>query len=882
MKILRTFFARLKGLVPNRTREHDRAAEIEANLQLHIDDNLRQGMAPERARREAMLKLGSLESTKQAYRDQATLPLIEDLLQDVRFAARQLRKNPAFALTAILTLALGVSASVAIFAFVDAALLKPLPYKEPQRLVGVYEKLEKVCPLCNLSYPDYLDYKRQNTVFSDFDAYNHQGLMLKTAAGTQPAFATRVTDGFFRTLGVSPVLGRDFRPGEDQTSAPRTVILSYAKWQTAYGGRADVLGQTVTLNDNPTTIVGVLPRDFHFAPSEPADYWITMHATSECDLRRSCHGLYGIARLRPGVSFQAALAEVTAIASRLEKQYPGSNKEQGANLSPLTEVIFGSIRPILVVLLNGASLLLLIAAVNVTSLLLVRTESRVREFAVRSSLGASRFRIASQFVIEGLILVALATGLGTISAYWAMTGLKRLLSQDALLRMPYLNSLSLNRHSMLFAGLIGFLSLVLFSAIPAISSSLTDTRQGLSEGSRGSSSTIWRRIGSKLVIVELATAAVLLVSAGLLGQSLYNLLKVKLGIEPNHLVLIDVATPPNNYSKDDQVIRLIRQIVANVSGIPGVKSVGIATKSPVTFAGNTTWFKVMGRPWHGEHNDTPFISVTLNYLQTMGATLLRGRYFSDFDDESHPNVAIVNEAFVRQFFPHEDPIGKRISNLGDPPTPTEIVGEIRDIKEDALDSETRPTLYYPFAQNTDTYFSVVARTSSRDASVLSAMPAAIRKIDLGLVTLRPRSMTAQIGDSQPAYLHRSLAVLVGGFALFALLLSVIGLYGVIAYSVNLRTREVGIRMALGAQRAAVYRLILTEAGQLTLLGLLIGVLCSIPAARLMRSLLFGITSWDALTLFSLAATLGVCALAASFIPASRAASLNPVQALRAE
>lgn len=882
MKVLRKFFRRLRGLLPDHIREHERAEEIEANLQLHVDDNLRLGMTPEQARREAMVKLGSLESAKEAYRDQTTLPLIEDLLQDARFAARQLRKNPGFALTAVLTLALGMSASVAIFAFVDAALLKPLPYKDPQRLVGVYEKIEKVCPLCNLSYPDFLDWKRQNTVFSDFDAYNHQGLMLKTVTGTQPAFATRVTDGFFRTLGVSPILGRDFRRGEDQNSAPRTVILSYAKWQSAYGGRADVLGQTLTLEDNPTTIIGVLPRDFHFAPSEPTDYWVTMHASSECDLRRSCHGLYGIARLKPGVSFHMALAEVTAIASRLEKQYPGSNREQGANLSPLTEVIFGSIRPILIVLLSGACLLLLIAAVNVTSLLLVRTESRSREFAIRDSLGASRSRINAQFVIEGLLLVTLATGLGTICAYWAMTVLKRLLSEDELLRMPYLNGLSLNGHAIVFAGLIGFLSLLLFSVIPAISSVLADTRQRLSEGSRGSSGTIWRRIGSKLVIVELATAAVLLVGAGLLAQSLYNLLQVRLGIEPNHVVLVDVAAPDNKYAKDDQAIRLSRKIVAEVSGIPDVQSVGIATKSPVTFAGNTTWFKIMGRPWHGEHNDTPFICVTPNYLQTMGATLLRGRYFSDFDDQSHPSVAIVNEAFVRQFFPHEDPIGKRMSGLGDPPTPTEIVGEIRDIKEAALDSETRPTLYYPFAQNNDTYFSVVAQTSGADASVLSGMPAAIRKIDPDLVTLRPRSMTAQINDSQPAYLHRSLALLVGGFALFALLLGVIGLYGVIAYSVNLRTREVGIRMALGAERGAVYRLILTEAGRLTLLGLVIGVLCSIGAATLMRSLLFGVTSWDGPTLLSVAAILSLCAFTASFIPASRAASLNPVVALRAE
>jgi predicted permease len=302
----------------------------------------------------------------------------------------------------------------------------------------------------------------------------------------------------------------------------------------------------------------------------------------------------------------------------------------------------------------------------------------------------------------------------------------------------------------------------------------------------------------------------------------------------------------------------------------------------VTSAGSTTWFKILGRPWHGEHNDTPFISVTPNYFQTIGATLLRGRYFSDRDDGGRPKVVIVNEAFVRQFFPHEDPIGKQLSPLSDVPKPIEIVGEVQDIKESALDSKTRPTLYYPFAQETDTYFSVAALSSGADASVLSALRETIRKIDPDLLVIRLRSMTEQIADSQSAYIHRSVALLVGAFALCALLLGVIGLYGVIAYSVGLRTREVGVRMALGAERGSIYRLILTEAGRLIAFGLILGVLCSIGAASLIRGLLFGVTGWDAPTLLSVAAIMSLCALAASFAPARRAASLSPVAALRAE
>ncbi len=848
-----------------------------------MDENIRHGMTEEEARREAMLKLGGLEPTKEAYRDQATLPFFENLLRDLRFAVRQLKKNFGFTCTAVLMLALGMCASVAIFAFVDAALLKPLPYKDPQRLVGVYEKLEKVCPLCNLSYPDYLDWKSQNTVFSAFDAYNQQGFMLKTASGSKRAFATRVTAGFFRTLGVTPLLGRDFKTGEDQVSAPRTVILSYSAWQKNYGGKADVLGKTVTLNDNATVIIGVLPKGYHFAPSEPTDYWVTMHASSECDLRRSCHGLYGVARLKDGVTLQAALADVTGIASRLEKQYPESNKEQGANLSPLSDVITGAIRPILLVLLAGACLLLLIAAVNVASLLLVRTESRLREFAIRSGLGASRARITGQFVAESLVLVGIGSALGLACASWTMQILKKLISEDALLRMPYLNELGFNGRVVGFALLIALLGAVLFSLTPALSFSLSEMRQRLAEGSRGSSGNAWRRLGSKLVVIELATALVLLAGAGLLGQSLYRLLTVKLGLQPEHLVVMNVAAPPNaNYSKDEQAIALERKIVAAVSAIPGITAAGIATKSPVTFQGNTTWFKILGRPWHGEHNDTPFISVTPGYFKTIGATLLRGRHFSESDDAGKANVIIVNQAFVRQYFPNEEALGKQISPLSEKAAPIQIVGILEDIKEGSLDSETRPTIYYPFNQNTETYFCLVARTVGAGAPVVGAMSDAIHKIDPDILTMRGETMTDQIHESESASIHRSLALLVGGFAALALILAVVGLYGVIAYSVSQRTREIGVRMALGAEHGTIYRLILKDAGGLIAFGVALGVICAVGAGNLMKNLLFGVTSSDVPTLFAVALILSLCASLASFIPARRAASVNPVEALRAE
>jgi macrolide transport system ATP-binding/permease protein len=882
MKRLRAWLLRLAGVLPNKKREHEFAAELEAHLQLHIDDNLRAGMNPEQARRNALLKLGGVESTKQAYRDGNTIPFLENLLQDLRFAIRQLRKNLGFTSTAVFMLALGICASVAIFAFVDAALIKPLPYKNPERLVAVFESVP-LFPQSNLSYPDYLDWKRLNTVFRSLEVYQHTGFILNTSAGAQPSRGGRVSDGFFRALGVTPVLGRDFHAGEDLLSAPRTVLLSYATWQKWYGGKQDVLGQTITLDGAPNVIIGVLPPQFHFAPAEPAEFWTTLHASSECDLRRSCHGLWGIAQLKDGVTIRTALANVKAIAKQLERQYPGSNRDQGAAVAPLTEVIGGDIRPILLMLLCGAGLLLLIAGVNVASLLLVRAENRKREMAIRSAIGASSARLMSQFVTEGFVLVASGSLLGLAAAYGVMRLLTGLISDDMLAHMPYLQGLSLNIHVLAFSGVIALLAVVLFSLTPALHLGRgMAMRQGLTEGSRGSAGNTWRRLGSKLVVVELATAMVLLAGAGLLGKSLYLLFHVNIGLQPDHLAALLVVAPQANYAKSEQAIALERQVLNRIESLPGVRSASISSDIPVAGWGNTTWFRVLGRPWHGEHNEAPERDISSGHFDTIGAKLLRGRFFTEAEDESKPRVVIVNQAMAKQYFPGEDPIGKQISGLSDPPKPTEIVGIVEDIKEGQLDTTNKPALYFPFNQNTGNEFILFVRASKAEQSLFPAINTVIHQINPGIVTTMESSMTDWINNSQSAYLHRSSAWLVGGFAALALLLGVVGLYGVVAYSVSQRTREIGVRIALGAQTSSVYQLILKEAGRLTAVGIVIGLACSVATATLMRGLLFGVRTWDVPTLAAVAAVLGISALLASYIPARRAASVNPVEALRSD
>jgi len=862
------------------------SSDLEEEMSFHREQAEKefeaQGMARDEAQHAAARRFGNAMRLKEQSHEMVGFR-IESVLQDFRYAIRQLRKNRGFATTAIVILTLAICANVAIFAFVDAALLKPLPYTDASRLVGVYERA-KLFPHSNLSYFDFLDWKKSQTVFSSFDVYRGAEYLLQTPAGTEPVQSARVSAGFFRTLGVAPILGRDFRPGEDAPGAPAAVMLPYSTWQKYFGGRKDVIGQPVTLSGVQYTIVGVLPREFQFAPQGRADFLAALQPTGECEKRRSCHNLYGVARLKDGVSVQSAEADMKSIAAQLEKQYPDSNRGQSAAVAQLSEMIVGDIRPILLVLLAGAGLLLLIACVNVSSLLLVRAESRKREIAVRGALGASPMRLIRQFVTEGFVMVAAGSMLGVASAYGMMQVLLKLIPTDMLDGMPYLQGLSLNPRVLAFAGIISLLAAVLFSITPALRLSLADLRGDLAEGGRSSAGTVWRRLGSNLVVVELAIAMVLLAGAGLLGKSFYRLLHVDLGFEPDHLATLVIELPEATYTKEDQIVAVTRRIVASLSSLPGVKSVGTTTVLPITYNGNTDWIRFVGRPYSGEHNEVNEREVSSAYLTTLHARLLRGRYFTDAEDASKPDVVIINEALAKKYFPGQDPIGQKIGDTQlTPKSIRQIVGVVDDVREGSLDSEIWPAEYQPFNQHPDTYLGIVVRTSQSEASILPALMATIHKIDPGIGTDdEVATMMGRINNSQTAYLHRSSAWLVGGFAAIALLLSVVGLYGVIAYSVSQRTREIGVRMALGAQRSTVYGMILKEAGRLTVIGIAAGILCSVGAATLMQKLLFGTHAWDAPTLLGVAAVLALAATLASYIPARRAASVNPVEALRAE
>ena len=738
-------------------------------------------------------------------------------------------------------------------------------------------------PRADLSYLDYLDWKRLNEVFSSMDIYGETGYLLRTSTGTEPVTATRVSDGFFRTLRITPVLGRDFYAGEDLPAAPKTVMLSYATWQKRFGARKDVIGETVTLSGVPFTITGVLPETFQFALRGNSEFWTTLHPSDHCSQRRSCHPFRGIGRLKDGVSVEAARANMKAIARQLELQYPADNRDQGAFVAPLSEVIVTDIRPILLVLLAGAGLLLAIACVNVASLLLVRSESRKREIAVRGALGASRIRLIRQFTTESLLLVAAGSLLGITAAQVVMQAPREadLEGHDLWHAVPGWARYEFSRAGLCRSHLV--CAATLFSITPTLRLPLTEIREGLAEGGRGHAGTLWRRFGANLVAVELAIAVVLLVGAGLLGKSFYRLLHVDIGFQPDHLATMEVQLSETSYEKDEQQVAVGRQIISRIASLPGVQSVGISRVLPVSFNGNTTWIRIVGHPYNGEHNEVNERDVSSAFFTTLQAKLLRGRYFTDSEDASKPRVVMINQALARKYFPGEDPIGKKIGDTDlSPKSVVEIIGIVEDVKDGSLDSEIWPAVYYPFNQSPDTYFSLVVRTSQAEQSVLQSMVAAVHEIDPGIGTEGETTMTSRINNSPTAYLHRSSAWLVGGFAFLALLLGVVGLYGVIAYSVSQRTREIGVRMALGAQRASVYQLIMTEAAWLTGVGIFVGLVCSVGAATLIRGLLFGVREWDVPTLAAVAVTLAISALLASYIPARKAAQVDPMVALRYE
>jgi macrolide transport system ATP-binding/permease protein len=890
---------RVRSLLRRTRVEQDLDDEIRDHLERRIEDEMARGMTRVEARYTAMRAFGGVEQAKEGCRDMRHVTFIDHRTQDLRFAIRQLLRHPGFAFTAITVLTLGIAGSVAIFGFVDAGLIRPLPYRDPARVVTLFATLPESAPrqtrgaASYLNLVDWREWSTRNQSFESIAGYDvRAGFTMVTPAGPQRVAGLRVTSGFFRTLGVTPIIGREFADDEEGPTAPAATMLSYSAWQSRFGGSPDVLGQTVTLQSpwlaaaEPHVIVGVLPRDFHFTLAEHAEFWATIRGPQACWNVRTCQSLEVIARLAPGSTISSAAADATSMLAEMRRRYPNDHRDEAiAKIVPLREVMLGNVRPVLLMLLGGGALLLVIACVNVVSLLLARSDARARELGVRQALGASSSRVLAQFATEAMVLTAVGTVGGIVLSRWAISLLTGLLTADMISRMPYLQTAGLNGRVLTFAAIVSLGAAALFALVPAARVSMGAGASTLHHDARGFAGTHWRRFGAPLVVVELAVAMVLLAGAGLLSKSLYRLLTVDAGFNAQGLAVMSV-TPvqlkdATGDAKDIRPGDLARRIAARVAALPGVQSTGYADQLPFGAGlapASTFW--VPGRAAADQFKESwPVRRVSAAYFQTLETRLVRGRYFTEEEVSAVAPVMIINQSAARRYFPDEDPIGRSIA-FGSAASPQRVVvGVIGDIKDGPPETPVHPSAYVPFDNAT---FAMVVRMARADGTFYSTVGQAIREVAPDAMVGRAVTMRQRAERLPSTSLNRSIAWLTGGFAVIAFVLSNVGLYGVVAYSVGQRTREIGVRMALGAPRQSVYRLILGEASRIVVIGAALGAIGAVAAAVSLRRLLYDVQAWDPPTLAVAAAALVASALAASYIPARRAASVNPIEVLRGE
>jgi|HubBroStandDraft_1064217.scaffolds.fasta_scaffold01357_2 putative ABC transport system permease protein len=807
------------------------------------------------------------------------------LWQDLRYGVRVLTKNAGFAAVAILTLALGIGANTAIFTVVNGVLLRPLPFPDPSHIVLVLEQNAHFPGIISTSYENYKDWRDQSHSFESMQASCAANLTLTGTGEPERLTARRMTAGIFPLLGVTPVAGRTFLAEEDRAGGPPVALISYALWQRRFGGSRDWIGKTIALDSQPYTLVGVLPPGFLFM--QPADVFVPFEPWAKTlpDDRDWHPGIIPVARLKQGVTIDQARAEMKTIAQRLEKQYPLYDTGVSADVLRLQDRMVQNVRPALIVLLCSVGFILLIACANVANLLLARAASRSKEIAIRTALGAGRTRLVRQLLTESILIGVAGGTLGLLLANASLGPLLNLAGKS----VPNVGLIRIDYQVLAFAAAASVLTGVFFGLIPALRTSNLDLRETLNESARGSTGgRAGHRLRSILVVSEIALAMVLLVGAGLLLRSFERMQAVSSGFHTDHLLAADIPLSPAAYQKPVQKFEFFDRLLARVRVLPGVRSSGAASFLPMSGNGSIIHFNIFGRPPKDAHEfiAAGYRTITPNYLETLGVPLLAGRMITDADSEKAPFVTVINTSMAHQFFGSESPLGKKIQlgALPDKDVPwMEVVGVVGDVRP-GLGVEPQSEMYLPYRQADAVLpvfqLSVVLRTSLDPAAESSALRSALHEIDSNQPLVNVRTMEDNMAASVSEPRFRTW--LLGLFALLALVLSTIGIYGVMSYSVNQRTHEIGIRVAMGAQSTQVFGLVTGEGLRLALIGVALGFAASIALTRVLRSFLYQVSALDPVTFVSVSLVLIGVAIFASYLPARRATKVDPLVALRYE
>ena len=883
MKSLRAFFVRLFGVFGSKKSERDLSAEIESHLQMHVDDNIRAGMTPVEARRRAVIALGSVEGTKEAYRDRRGLPAIESLVRDIRYGVRTLAKSPGFAAAGIVILGLGIGVNTAIFTVVNAVVLKPLPFADADRIMRVWHTPPPQTftdPVFALSPANFIDWDEQNQVFERMAIYRG-GRRTMTGSGEPDAVVVyRVSADFLPILGLSPVVGRGFSKADDRAGGPRTAILAEPFFRSRFGGDASIVGRTIVLDRVDYTVIGVVPRPDTFI--DTTQVFVPLQWTAAEQATRANHNYRGIAKLKPGVAVEQAQADMSAIAKRLELQYPGDNKDWGVLIRPLQDDMIGGVRTSLLVLLGAVALVLLIACANLANLMLVRTHGRAREVAVRGALGASRARVVQQLLTEGVVLGIGGGAAGFAAAYLGVDALKAAFDTA----LPRAGEVGVDARVMIVTAAASIGTGLLAAFVPAWQLTGRDAGEALKTGpSRGSSSGGDGKLRSVLVVSEVALALMLLVGAGLLMRSLSGLRAVDPGFDPRNLLTAFVNVADAKYPTPSQRNQFFDRAIERIRVLPGVESAAWIDTVPLSGGGSTQYVAVEGQPAMKE-SEMPVVAVRLpspGYFKTARIPVVAGRDFTDADGYGRPRVVILSESAARRFWPDQDPIGRHITLTMMTKEPSEVVGVVREVKHGSLEAsaaESETIVYAPAAEYGYHGSMLVMRTTGDPRSQIPSMIAAVREVDAELPVLNIQTMEEVVEESLG---QRPLAMLLlSAFAALALLLASVGIYSVLAYTVRQRVREIGIRLALGAPVKGLLGTIVVEGLKPTLVGVGLGLLMAAALVRVMETLLFGVSQYDPGTFSVVALLMVAVGIVATLVPAYRATRVDPIVTLRSE